>query len=142
MYKTIEFTDKSFRRLASNKLLPDKKQTGIIYINSEVTPEIFINYFLAESTDPSPSSLQKLQVIKKLRNLGWSVSKIKHLTRTQRLCRRFLTLHEISHLNHRDNEIYYSTSPEEKIEIETRACIEALKQLQHEENIKKNHGHY
>jgi len=98
-----------------------------IHINDAVTPQGFRAYFQGEI--PSPSSAQKKAVLGRLASLGWGWERIQKLLSSKLSVRRFLVLHEISHLNHNDPETYHQKSPEEKIEIETRASLEALEQI-------------
>lgn len=121
-YKLTLYDEPTLKTLG--KTFPDRKE---IHINSAVTPAGFEAYFLGEIQ--SKSSAQKKEVLSLLENQGFSWKKIRSLLPNVRLIRRFLILHELSHINHNDGETYHTCSLEEQIKIETRACLEALIQI-------------
>lgn len=129
LYKLIFFHDPQLKSLAAT--YPRKNE---IHINSAVTPAGFKLYFQGEKT--SKSSKQKREVLNKLTEKGWAWERINTLLPNKMKVRRFLILHELSHLTHQDPDTYHSKTPQEQIDIELRACMEALHQIQKETSEK------
>lgn len=126
LYKLVIFHDPELKTLAAT--YPERNE---IYVNSAVTPAEFKAYFHGEGN--SKSSKQKREVLDQLTLKGWPWERINSLLPNKIKVRRFLVLHELSHLRHKDPTTYHDKSHQEQIEIEIRACLEALVQIQKED---------
>lgn len=127
VYKLGSYTDPSLKTLARAKNLR-------VEVNTLVTPETFWAYFKGETG--TPNSAQKKEVATALAASGWPWEKLQGFLDTPQRIKRFLILHEISHLNHKDQESYHALGAQEKVTVELRACLEALKQMVRERRPK------
>lgn len=101
-----------------------------IHIKKGVQPQDIFNHL--QGLPQNPHSLQKAQVLEALTLKGWPLKKIQTLIKTPADAKRFLLLHELSHLTHQDHKTYKHLNAEEKIQVETRATLDALKTLHKE----------
>jgi hypothetical protein len=124
-YRLQTFHDPHLGRLAACRLTPPA-----ILINTAACPETLRTYFAGGT---GPISRQKNRVLATLEKNHWPWEKIREHTNSPQATRRFLILHEISHLNHQDHTSYKTASEDEKLAMETRACLEALQQLEKEQ---------
>lgn len=122
-YRLETFHDPALGRLAACRTTPGTGE-GVILLNSAAGPTELETYFKGGSG--SRTSLQKKAVLARLADQGWPWEKIAALTGSKTGTRRFLILHEISHLNHGDHKTYGKMDEESRIAVETRACAEAL----------------
>jgi hypothetical protein len=114
------------KRLASTK-------DGIIKLNPVTSVQEFFDYF--EGNKPGPTSDQKKLVLSEIEKQGYSVEKIKSILNTTKLVNTFLVLHEQDHINQNDVDVYWKMGKDDfltpdKILIETRASINALKKIE------------
>jgi hypothetical protein len=66
---------------------------------------------------------------------GYGIEKIKSILNTTKLVNTFLVLHEQDHIDHKDKDVYWNMGKKDlltpdKIAIETRASINALKKIE------------
>ena len=95
----------------------------------------FWDYFGGVVHDDAPArtkeaSQQKKEVLALLGVQGYSLDYLKQQLNTPRKINEFLLRHEQSHIDHDDRSVYYSNGKslptQDKVDIETRATIEAL----------------
>ncbi|MEG0486326.1 MAG: hypothetical protein RR575_00175 [Acinetobacter sp.] len=95
----------------------------------------FWDYFGGVVHDAAPArtkqaSQQKKEVLAQLGVKGYSLDYLKQQLNTPRKLNEFLLRHEQSHVDHNDRAVYYSNGEslltQDKVDIETRATIEAL----------------
>jgi hypothetical protein len=112
------------KRLASSNL-----ETGTIKVNPNVTLEEFSNYI--EGRDVGDTSKQKAKVHEALLAEGVDLKKI---INTPEKIKEFLRYHEQSHLENRDEHIYWASGrdllTQDKIDIEIRATADALNKIE------------
>jgi len=105
---------------------------NIITINSVTDYEEFFDYF--EGKEEGRTSIQKLQVLKELENKGYTLDKIKSILTTTEVINAFIILHEQSHIDNNDKDVYWKNGKdlltEDKLQIEVRATLDALKQIE------------
>lgn len=95
--------------------------------------ELFFNYILGNL--PSQTSEQKKEVFKRLEKEGYTIEKVKELLDNVDAASRFLLYHELSHVQNDDQSVYWNQGrdnylTEDKLAIETRATLEALKKIE------------
>lgn len=102
-----------------------------ITLNPVTNSQEFFDYF--EGKEGGPTSLQKQKVLDALSKSGWSIEKIKSTLNTNKLINTFLILHEQSHIDNNDKDVYWVSGrdflTDDKISIETRASLDALNKL-------------
>ena len=123
-----------------DKTLPTMARTGsnnritLNPRNAENSKE-FWDYFGGVVHEDAPerakeASQQKKLVLATLGVKGYSLGYLKQQLNTPRKLNEFLLRHEQSHIDHNDRAVYYSNGnsllTDDKVEIETRATIEAL----------------
>ena len=112
----------------------------IIYIKEEgynnnyiVRNEEEIEFTLVAS-EVSPTSQQKAEVLKELSKQGYTMDVIKEILSTNELANTFLILHEQDHIDNNDKDVYWASGKDlltaDKIAIETRATISALRKIE------------
>jgi energy-coupling factor transporter ATP-binding protein EcfA2 len=91
----------------------------------------FFDYF--EGKEGGPTSIQKQKVLDALSKSGWSIERIKSTLNTAKLVNTFLVLHEQSHIDNNDKDVYWVNGKDlmtdDKVAIETRASLDALNKL-------------
>jgi len=121
--KTLSNTDGTKRFAQTNG-----KQ---IVLNPATSTQEFFDYF--EGKEGGQTSLQKQKVLNSLSKEGWSIERIKSTLNTTKLINTFLILHEQSHIDNNDKDVYWVNGKDlmtdDKIVIETRASIDALNKL-------------
>lgn len=104
---------------------------GQIRINPPNNVQEFFDYF--EGKEGGVTSLQKQKVLESLNASGWSIERIKSILNTVEQINNFLILHEQSHIDNNDKDVYWLNGKdlmtEDKVAIETRASIDALNKL-------------
>ena len=102
-----------------------------ITLNPVNSAQEFFDYF--EGKEGGPTSLQKQKVLYALSESGWSIDRIKSTLNTNKLINTFLILHEQSHIDNNDKDVYWVNGKDlmtdDKIKIETRASLDALNKL-------------
>lgn len=102
-----------------------------IVLNPATSTQEFFDYF--EGKEGGQTSLQKQKVLDSLSKQGWPIERIKSTLSTTKLINTFLILHEQSHINNNDKDVYWVNGKDlmtdDKIVIETRASIDALNKL-------------
>ena len=102
-----------------------------ISINPVKSVDEFFKYF--EGKEAGTTSQQKASVLAKLGEQGWSIDNIKNIINTTKLANTFLVLHEQSHIENGDKDVYWLNGKdllsEDKVAIEARATIDALVKL-------------
>ena len=102
-----------------------------ISINPVKSVDEFFKYF--EGKEDGTTSQQKASVLAKLGEQGWSIDNIKNIINTTKLANTFLILHEQSHIENGDKDVYWLNGKdllsEDKVAIEARATIDALVKL-------------
>ena len=102
-----------------------------ISINPVKSVDEFFKYF--EGNETGVTSQQKASVLAKLGELGWSMDNIKNIINTTKLANTFLILHEQSHIENGDKDVYWLNGKDlltaDKVAIEARATIDALVKL-------------
>lgn len=124
--------NKNMRTKSGRKVLAKTTtDTNIIYINPVESVEEFFEYF--EGKVDSITSAQKAKVLVKMEERGWPLDKIKSVIKTPLDANLFLILHEQDHVEHGDSDVYFKDGDDlltpDKIEIETRASINALEKM-------------
>jgi hypothetical protein len=91
-------------------------------------------YDYIEGKEGGATSKQKLQVLKELEKQGYTMDRIKQILSTNKSANAFLILHEQDHIDNNDKDVYWLNGKDlltpDKIAIETRATVNALKQLE------------
>lgn len=104
---------------------------GKITINPVSDANKFFDYF--EGKEGGPTSAQKAQVLSELAKQGYTLDVIKSMLNTNKLINTFLILHEQSHIDNNDKDVYWLNSKDlltpDKIAIEVRATVDALEKL-------------
>ena len=102
-----------------------------IFLNPVKTSEEFFDYF--EGKEGGITSQQKNKVLKNLANFGWSIERIKSTLNNVKLINTFIILHEQSHIDNNDKDVYWKNGrdllTDDKVEIETRASLDALNKI-------------
>lgn len=102
-----------------------------ITLNPVTNAQEFFDYF--EGKEGGPTSLQKQKVLYALSESGWSIDRIKSTLNTNKLINTFLILHEQSHIDNNDKDVYWVNGKDlmtdDKVKIETRASLDALNKL-------------
>lgn len=102
-----------------------------IKINPPNNSAEFFDYF--EGNEGGQTSLQKAKVIDKLADAGYPIDVLKAALNNNVSIVNFLVLHEQDHIDNNDKDVYWTNGKdlltEDKIDIETRATINALKKL-------------
>jgi hypothetical protein len=102
-----------------------------IVLNPATSTQEFFDYF--EGKEGGSTSLQKQKVLDSLSKQGWSIERIKSTLSTTKLINTFLILHEQSHIDNNDKDVYWVNGKDlmtnDKIDMETRASIDALNKL-------------
>jgi hypothetical protein len=102
-----------------------------ITLNPVTSAQEFFDYF--EGKEGGATSLQKQKVLYALSESGWSIDRIKSTLNTNKLINTFLILHEQSHIDNNDKDVYWVNGKDlmtdDKIKIETRASLDALNKL-------------
>ncbi len=102
-----------------------------ITLNPVTNAQEFFDYF--EGKEGGPTSLQKQKVLYALSESGWSIDRIKSTLNTNKLINTFLILHEQSHIDNSDKDVYWVNGKDlmtdDKVKIETRASLDALNKL-------------
>lgn len=123
-------------------------QTGEITISKDVTVEQFFDYI--QGNIESITSQQKKEVFRRLNDIGYGLDKLKELITTSEDVQKLLYYHELSHLFNEDKSHYFSDAEkqsnytvidymaENKVEIETRATLDAINRLQREKKMEQN----
>ena len=87
-----------------------------------------------EAKEAGPTSEQKLKVLEEMTKQGYDMEVIKDLLSTPELAEAFLILHEQDHIDNNDKDVYWKNGRDlltsDKIAIETRASIVALKKIE------------
>jgi hypothetical protein len=121
--KTLKNADGSIRYAATDG--------GKITINPVSDANKFFDYF--EGKEGGPTSAQKAQVLSELAKQGYTLDVIKSMLNTNKLINTFLILHEQSHIDNNDKDVYWLNSKDlltpDKIAIEVRASVDALEKL-------------
>jgi hypothetical protein len=104
---------------------------GKITINPVSDANKFFDYF--EGKEGGPTSAQKAQVLSELAKQGYTLDVIKSMLNTNKLINTFLILHEQSHIDNNDKDVYWLNSKDlltpDRIAIEVRATVDALEKL-------------
>ena len=123
--------DKTLANSDGTKKLASTDGTTI-KINPVATIEEFFDYF--EGREGGLTSEQKALVLFEMNLNGWGLDKIKSVLNTKKKIHAFLVLHEQDHIDHGDKDVYWAQGrdllTQDKIDIETRASINALKKVQ------------
>lgn len=109
--------------------------------NGEITLRILpkdnpIGYFYdyISGALENTTSQQKKKVFELLEQRGYPMSKVKQILNTTKEIYQFLLWHEMSHIQNDDRSVYWKNGDDyltdDKIEIETRATIDALKKAE------------
>jgi hypothetical protein len=102
-----------------------------IILNPATNIQEFFDYF--EGKEGGPTSVQKQKVLDALSTSGWPIERIKSTLNTPKLINTFLVLHEQSHIDNNDVDVYWVNGKDlmtdDKIAIETRASLDALNKL-------------
>ena len=103
----------------------------VITINPVTDANAFFDYFEGKSV--GATSAQKGKVLEDLAKRGYPIDVIKSILNTNALINRFLVFHEQSHIDNGDKDVYWLSGKglltPDKIAIEVRATIDALKRL-------------
>ena len=90
--------------------------------------------FTLVASEVSPTSQQKAEVLKELSKQGYTMDVIKEILSTNELANTFLILHEQDHIDNNDKDVYWASGKDlltaDKIAIETRATISALRKIE------------
>ena len=111
-----------------------------IVINPVESVKEFFDYFTGKIG--GITSEQKAKVLSKLAEQGYTLSRIKQILNSTKKVNSFLVLHEQNHIDNNDKDVYFSSGKnlltKDKIDIETRATIDALKQIESKKIEAKN----
>lgn len=124
----VDFPDQTV--LACTRLTDDGP---VILLAKDINVPSFFAYLKGEIN--SPTSQQKAIVLERVAQAGFPLEQIEALIGSKETVERFLVLHELSHINHNDQVVYKSKRDlldPEILEVETRATLEALTQIQAE----------
>ena len=103
----------------------------VITIRPVTDASAFFDYL--EGRVDGPTSAQKAKVTEVLAKLGYPIDVIKAILNSNSLINRFLVLHEQSHIENGDKDVYWLNGKDlltpDKIAIEVRATVYALEKL-------------
>jgi hypothetical protein len=120
--------DTQLQNKDGSKRFASTSKDGVITVNPVTSVDEFFDYF--EGKEGGITSQQKALVLAELANQNWPIEKIKALLRTPDAVNTFLVLHENSHVENKDQDVYWTMGRDlltaDKIAIETRATIDAL----------------
>ena len=109
-----------------------------IRINPVVNTNELFDYM--QGKEGGITSMQKQLVLDKLESKGYSLERLKLIIDTPQKANLFLILHEQDHILHNDRDVYWTMGRDlltpDKINIETRATINALKKLEKEFGVR------
>jgi len=140
VYSALGFDSVTIPKYNINKKLSNKDGTkrlaqtnGLnITLNPVTSIQEFFDYFTGK--EGGISSQQKNKVLDVLKTKGYSLDKIKKILDTKLKINTFLVLHEQDHIVNNDKDVYWKSGKDlltsDKINIEARATINALKQLE------------
>lgn len=108
-----------------------------------------LNFFFdyISGKENSESSIQKAKVFEELHKRGYTIDNIRNIITSKKLANAFLIYHEMSHIQNSDYSNYWTDYEgnsnrdllhPKKIEIETRATIEALDKVTLLKNVLNN----
>ena len=124
--------DTALQNKDGSKRFASTSRDGVITINPVTSTKEFFDYF--EGKEGGITSQQKAKVLEQLSNQGWSLDRIKSVLKDSETINNFLVLHEQSHVENKDIDVYWSMGKdlltEDKIKIEARATIDALNQIE------------
>ena len=125
--------DKTMTNMDGTKRFASTVGGNTVRINPPSSMEEFFNYF--EGKDESKTSTQKGLVLFELSMDGYSLARIKSILNTRTKVITFLILHEKSHIDNKDADVYWKQGKEnlntqDKIDIEARATLEAIKKIE------------
>ena len=128
--------DTNLKNADSSKRLASTRK-GVIKLNPVKTVEEFFDYF--EGKEGGQTSTQKKLVLDEMARQGYGIDKIKSILNTPKLINTFLVLHEQDHIDNNDEDVYWKMSKTDlltpdKIAIEARASINAIKKITGESN--------
>ena len=114
-----------------SKRLAQSGRGGIV-LNPVKSIQEFYDYFTGK--EGGLTSAQKAKVLENLSRNGYPLSRIQSILNSIDKINAFLVLHEQDHLDNNDIDVYWNSGrdllTQDKIDIETRATITALKQLE------------
>jgi hypothetical protein len=125
--------DKTMTNMDGTKRFASTVGGNTVRINPPSSMEEFFNYF--EGKDESKTSTQKGLVLFELSMDGYSLARIKSILNTRTKVITFLILHEKSHIDNKDADVYWKQGKEnlntqDKIDIEARATLDAIKKIE------------
>ena len=125
--------------------LASTDKNNVISIADNFTLEEFFDYITGKVE--SPTSQQKQEVFRRMGTYGYPIELLKAVIKTVDDAKKFLQYHEESHITNRDRENYWSEEEktsskrdymaENKLAIETRATLDAIKRFLAEKGYKK-----
>ena len=130
--REITYTiNESLSNTDGSKRFAEATEEDKIFINPVTNPQDLYDYM--EGKEGGATSKQKLQVLKELEKQGYTIDRIKSILSSKKLANSFLILHEQDHIDNNDRDVYWKNGKDlltpDKIAIETRATIVALKKL-------------
>jgi hypothetical protein len=130
--REITYTiDQSLSNTDGSKRFAEATKEDKIFINPVTNLQDLYDYM--EGKEGGATSKQKLQVLKELEKQGYTIDRIKSILSSKKLANSFLILHEQDHIDNNDRDVYWKNGKDlltpDKIAIETRATIVALKKL-------------
>jgi hypothetical protein len=130
--REITYTiNESLSNTDGSKRFAEATKEDKIFINPVTNLQDLYDYM--EGKEGGATSKQKLQVLKELEKQGYTIDRIKSILSSKKLANSFLILHEQDHIDNNDRDVYWKNGKDlltpDKIAIETRATIVALKKL-------------
>jgi hypothetical protein len=123
--------NKDFKNRDGSKRLAGTNGS-VITLNPVESVQELIDYM--EGKEGGVTSQQKKLVLAEMEKQGYGVDTIKDIITTTKAANMFLLLHEQDHIDNKDVDVYWAQGKDlntpDKIAIETRASVNALKKLQ------------
>jgi hypothetical protein len=117
-----------------SKRFASSSREGKITINPVTNIQELFDYI--EGKEGGVTSAQKKLVLDELTKQGYGLERIKQIITSNKLANTFLVYHEQDHVDNKDVDVYWKQgrdlNTQDKIDIETRATIVALKKIEAE----------
>lgn len=117
-----------------SKRFASSSREGKITINPVTNTQELFDYI--EGKEGGITSAQKKLVLDELTKQGYGLERIKQIITSNKLADAFLVYHEQDHIDNKDIDVYWKQgrdlNTQDKVDIETRATIAALKKIETE----------
>lgn len=124
--------DTELKNEDGSKRFAQTTKENVIILNPVTNIDELFDYM--EGKEGGVTSKQKKLVLDELSKQGYPLSRIKDIITTSDIANNFLLFHEQDHIDNNDRDVYWAQGKDlntpDKIAIETRATIVALKKIE------------